>query len=79
MIAVCIGGKYVIFVGAASFLACIHGWIPISLGTTLEFSVLHINFQKVSNRRSRVFSSLFSVFVLLMVLNRLRLTLGSQN
>ena len=76
VITMCIGGKYDIFVGATSFLAYIDARNPTNLGTPWEVSALRINFYKVNNKRSRVSWSLFSVFVLFTVSNRVGLTLG---
>ena len=78
VIAVCIGGKYVIFIRATYFIAYIDAMNLINLGTPWEVSALRINVHKVNNRRkSRVSWSLFSAFVSSTVLNRFELTLGS--
>ena len=54
VIAACIRGKYVIFVGATSFLAYIGARNLTDLGTPWEVSTLSINFYKFNNRRSQV-------------------------
>ena len=76
VIAACIRGKYVIFVGATSFIAYIGARNLTDLGTPWEVSTLSINFYKFNNRRSQVTFFCMITFLGICVVHNFEFVLG---